>query len=229
MPRMIHGSARHLLTLINDILDLAKIEAGRWKPEEQELDLHRSAADAMQLLAGKAEGGGVSLVNAVPEDLPFLHADARALKQILLNLLSNAVKFTQAGGSATVFAEEDAFGNLEFGVADTGIGIAAQDLQRVFDSFGQGQTATSPSPTRAPGSGLAIVKGLTEGHGRHHHPGQRCRAGALASPSLSPAPDCGPAPAWPSGLPKRESSSPELINSTSLRRRACSRLFAVAA
>ncbi|MBV9548502.1 MAG: HAMP domain-containing histidine kinase [Alphaproteobacteria bacterium] len=162
--KMIHGSGMHLLNLINDILDLAKIEAGRWKLEEHELDLQRTAADALQLVSWRAEGAGVNLVNAVPDDLPFLHGDARALKQIMINLLSNAVKFTQNGGSVTVFAEEDAFGNLEFGVADTGIGIAPEDLQRVFDSFGQGKHDVAIAD-KGTGLGLAIVRGLIEAHG----------------------------------------------------------------
>jgi two-component system cell cycle sensor histidine kinase PleC len=162
--RMIHGSGLHLLTLINDILDLAKIEAGRWKPEEQEIDLGRATADVLQLVAGKAEGGGVTLENRIPDDLPFLYADARAIKQILINLLSNAVKFTQSGGRATVFAEQDAFGNLTFGVADTGIGIAPQDVAHVFDSFGQGKHDVTIAD-KGTGLGLSIVKGLAEGHG----------------------------------------------------------------
>jgi two-component system cell cycle sensor histidine kinase PleC len=161
---MIHGSGLHLLTLINDILDLAKIEAGRWKLEEHELDLHRTTADALQLVSWKAEAGGVTLCNDVPGELPFLYADARALKQVLINLLSNAVKFTQGGGTVTVFAEEDAFGNLEFGVADSGVGIAAEDLQRVFDSFGQGKHDVAIAD-KGTGLGLAIVKGLIEAHG----------------------------------------------------------------
>ena len=161
---MIHGSGLHLLTLINDILDLAKIEAGRWKLEEQELDLHRTTADALQLVVWKADAGGVTLRNEVPDELPFLYADARALKQILINLLSNAVKFTQGGGTVTVFGEEDAFGNLEFGVSDSGVGIAPEDLQRVFDSFGQGKHDVAIAD-KGTGLGLAIVKGLTEAHG----------------------------------------------------------------
>ena len=161
---MIHGSGLHLLALINDILDLAKIEARSWKLEEHELDLHRMTADALQLVAWKAEGGGVTLYNGVPDDLPFLHADARALKQVLINLLSNAVKFTQGGGTVTVFAEENAFGNLECGVADTGVGIAPEDLQRVFDSFGQGKHDIAIAD-KGTGLGLAIVKGLAEAHG----------------------------------------------------------------
>jgi two-component system cell cycle sensor histidine kinase PleC len=161
---MIHGSGLHLLNLINDILDLAKIESGSWKLEEHELDLHRTTADALQLVSWKAEGGGVTLHNNVPDDLPFLHADARAVKQVLINLLSNAVKFTQSGGTVTVFAEEDAFGNMEFGVADSGVGIEAEDLQRVFDSFGQGKHDVAIAD-KGTGLGLAIVKGLVEAHG----------------------------------------------------------------
>jgi len=161
---MIHSSGLHLLTLINDILDLAKIEAGRWKLEEHDLDLHRTAADALQLVAWKAEAAVVMLCNEVPAELPFLYADARAIKQMLINLLSNAVKFTQNGGAITVFAEEDAFGNLEFGVADTGIGISPEDIQRVFDSFGQGKHDVAIAD-KGTGLGLAIVKGLAEGHG----------------------------------------------------------------
>jgi two-component system cell cycle sensor histidine kinase PleC len=161
---MIHGSGLHLLTLINDILDLAKIEAGRWKLEEYDLDLHRTAADALQLVAWKAETGGVTLHNEVPADLPFLHADARAIKQMLINLLSNAVKFTQAGGAITIFAGEDGFGNLEFGVADTGVGISPEDVRRVFDSFGQGKHDVAIAD-KGTGLGLAIVKGLAESHG----------------------------------------------------------------
>ena len=160
---MIHGSGLHLLALINDILDLAKIEAGRWKLEEHELDLHRTTADALQLVSWKAEAGGVTLRNEVPDALPFLYADARALKQVLINLLSNAVKFTQSGGTVTVFAEEDAFGNLEFGVCDSGVGIAPEDLQRVFDSFGQGKHDVAIAD-KGTGLGLAIVKGLIEAH-----------------------------------------------------------------
>lgn len=161
---LIHGSGLHLLALINDILDLAKIEAGSWKLEEHELDLHRTTADALQLVAWKADAGSVMLRNDVPDDLPFLFADARALKQVLINLLSNAVKFTQGGGTVTVFAEEDAFGNLEFGVADSGVGIAPEDLQRVFDSFGQGKHDVAIAD-KGTGLGLAIVKGLTAAHG----------------------------------------------------------------
>jgi signal transduction histidine kinase len=145
-------------------LDLAKIEAGRWKLEESPLDLHRMAGDALQLVAWKAEGAGVTLENRIEAEMPFLNGDARAIKQILINLLSNAVKFTQNGGTVTVFGEMDAFGNFEFGVADTGVGIAPEDLERVFDSFGQGKHDVAIAD-KGTGLGLCIVRGLAEAHG----------------------------------------------------------------
>jgi two-component system cell cycle sensor histidine kinase PleC len=161
---LIHGSGLHLLALINDILDLAKIEAGRWKLEEGEIDLHRMATDAFQLVVWKAEANRVSLENTIPADLPFLYADSRAIKQILINLLSNAVKFTQAGGKVSVFAKLDSAGRCRLIVTDTGIGIAPQDLERVFDCFGQGKHDVA-IVDKGTGLGLAIVKGLTEAHG----------------------------------------------------------------
>jgi two-component system cell cycle sensor histidine kinase PleC len=161
---MIHGSGLHLLALINDILDLAKIEAGRWELEEAPLDFSRMAGDALQLVSWRAEGGGVTLENDIPADLPFVMADARAIKQILINLLSNGVKFTPAGGKVTVFAEIDAFGDIELGVADTGVGITEEDMQKVFDSFGQGKHDVAIAD-KGTGLGLCIVRGLCEAHG----------------------------------------------------------------
>jgi two-component system cell cycle sensor histidine kinase PleC len=160
---LIHSSGKHLLALINDILDLAKIEAGRWKLEESELDLHLIARDALQLVTWRARDNDVILVNAIAPDLALVWADERAIKQILLNLLSNAVKFTRADGRITAFANIDA-GGLTFGVADTGVGIAPEDQSRVFDSFGQGKHDIAVAD-KGTGLGLAIVKGLVEAHG----------------------------------------------------------------
>ena len=161
---LVHGSGLHLLALINDILDLAKIEAGRWKLEEGEIDLHRMTTDAFQLVVWKAEANSVSLENAIPADLPFLFADSRAIKQILINLLSNAVKFTPASGKVSVFAKLDNCGRCRLSVTDTGIGIAPQDLEHVFECFGQGKHDVA-IVDKGTGLGLAIVKGLTEAHG----------------------------------------------------------------
>ena len=161
---LINSSGHHLLALINDILDLAKIEAGRWKLEEGELDLYRIADDALQLVMWKAKKNDATLENAIDPDLAMLYADERAVRQVLLNLLSNAVKFTPEHGRVTVFAHVDAEGELVLGVRDTGVGIAAEDLERVFDSFGQGKHDIA-LPDKGTGLGLAIVKGLIESHG----------------------------------------------------------------
>src|SRR6202008_453220 len=95
---LIHGSGQHLLTLINDVLDLAKIEAGGFELREADVDLARLIDDAAALMAPRAQTGGCRLEVATARELPLVHADERALKQIVLNLLSNAIKFTPEGG-----------------------------------------------------------------------------------------------------------------------------------
>jgi two-component system cell cycle sensor histidine kinase PleC len=163
---LINSSGKHLLTLINDILDLAKIEAGRWQLEESEVDLHRIAEDALQLVAWRTKETNVVLENAVDEQLEMVFADERAIKQILVNLLSNAVKFTPDKGRVRVFAQRTGSGGLILGVSDTGIGISPEDQRKVFDSFGQGKHDVAIAD-KGTGLGLAIVKGLAESHGGH--------------------------------------------------------------
>jgi two-component system cell cycle sensor histidine kinase PleC len=163
---LIHSSGQHLLALINDILDLAKIEAGRWQLEEAELQLHSIAEDALQLVTWRAKDTNAVLENSIDPGLENIYADERAIKQILLNLLSNAVKFTPENGKVTAFAQRDPDGGMMLGVSDTGVGIALEDQGRVFDSFGQGKHDIA-LPEKGTGLGLAIVKGLAESHGGH--------------------------------------------------------------
>jgi len=163
---MINSSGHHLLALINDILDLAKIEAGRWKPEEGAVDLHRVADDALQLVQWRAKDANVRLENGIDPEAEMVYGDERAIKQILLNLLSNAVKFTPEQGCVTTFACLGPDGGMVFGVADTGVGIAPEDQSRVFDGFGQGKHDIA-LPDKGTGLGLSIVKGLAEAHGGH--------------------------------------------------------------
>jgi two-component system cell cycle sensor histidine kinase PleC len=164
--QLINQSGHHLLTLINDILDLAKIEAGRWKLEESETDLHRVAHDALELVQWRAKDSEAILENAIDPQIDLVYADERAIKQILLNLLSNAVKFTPEHGHVTTFAHREPDGGMVFGVHDTGVGIAAEDQETVFDSFGQGKHDVAIAD-KGTGLGLAIVKGLVESHGGH--------------------------------------------------------------
>jgi len=118
----IYNSGDHLLSLINDILDMSKVEAGKYEIHPEPVDPRGAIDYAARLIRGKPEEAGVRLSVDMPDDLPAIHADERALRQILLNLLSNAVKFTDRGGEITIGATVDAQG-LTISVTDTGIGI----------------------------------------------------------------------------------------------------------
>jgi signal transduction histidine kinase len=161
---LIHSYGMHLLTLINDVLDLAKIESGTLKLVETEVTLSALAAEAVTLLQHRAREGGCALVCAAEPSLPAIRADERALKQILLNLLSNALKFTPPDGTVTAFVHRAADGGVAFGVSDTGVGIAVADQAKVFEQFGQGDHAHAQKE-RGTGLGLSIVKGLVHAHG----------------------------------------------------------------
>lgn len=161
---IIYDSGHHLLALINDILDLAKIEAGGLHLYEARLNLRKLIGESVRLMAPRAGAGGIALTSELAPDLADLWADERAVKQVLLNLLSNAVKFTPPRGRITIFGYQNADRSLTLGVRDTGIGIAADDQARVFQHFGQGRhdVATADKGT---GLGLPIVKGLVDAHG----------------------------------------------------------------
>jgi two-component system cell cycle sensor histidine kinase PleC len=160
---LIHGSGFHLLTLINDILDLAKIEAGSWSLSEQDLNLASVVTGACAMVRPKVDMAGCELELEVEPNLPLVHCDERAIKQILLNLLSNATKFTKPGGRVRIFAHNADDGAICFGVSDTGVGIAPEDQLRVFQNFGQGRHDVV-TPDKGTGLGLPIVKGLVEAH-----------------------------------------------------------------
>ena len=162
----IHGSGEHLLSLINDILDLAKIEAGRLSLRESELDIRGLIGDATKMMKPRAAAGGIALSVDVDRDFPNLYADERAMRQIVVNLASNAVKFTPPGGRVTAFANVLADGSLAVGMEDTGIGIAPEEHAKVFESFGQGRH-DAVLADKGTGLGLPIVKGLAEAHGGH--------------------------------------------------------------
>ena len=161
----IHASGIHLLSIISDILDLSKIEAGRRELSESTIDLHDVAEASLRLVGGRAQNSGVSLVNGIERDaMPSLFADERAVKQILLNLLSNAVKFTRQGGRVAVGAAMRSDGSLAVTIDDTGIGIARENIPRALAPFSQ----VDSSLTRryeGTGLGLPLVKSLIELHG----------------------------------------------------------------
>ncbi len=159
----IHESGTHLLALINDILDMSKIDAGRLELADEELELSRLARDSIEMVRGTAQSSGlaISFDDAVPV---VVIADRRALKQVLLNLLSNSVKFTEAGGSVTVSSRMTAAGGVALAVADTGIGITSDALPRIFEPFHQGENTLSRR-FGGTGLGLSISRRLMELHG----------------------------------------------------------------
>ncbi|HUD52500.1 sensor histidine kinase [Parvibaculum sp.] len=161
--RDIHESGEHLLALINDILDVSKIEAGKRELEQTEVLLRDVAEEAAHFVKIQAEKADVRISFDIPS-FATMRADERALVQILTNLLSNAVKFTKPGGSATVFACSRPDGTLILGVEDTGVGISPDDMAKVLEPFGQVNHYVSVEG-RGTGLGLSIVKGLIEAMG----------------------------------------------------------------
>ena len=159
----IHSSGRHLLSLINDILDLSKVEAGRMELEPSTFELAGAVANALTLVRERAQRHGIALGQQVDAKLGDIVADERKFKQILLNLLSNAVKFTPDGGRIDVLARRED-GNAVISVHDTGIGIASEDQAAVFDEFRQvGRDYTRKQ--EGTGLGLALTKKFVELHG----------------------------------------------------------------
>ena len=162
----IHEAGGHLLDLINDVLDVSRIEAARYDLTIERFDVREVVSGALALVRVQAEDKGVALAAVLPPDALTVAADRRALKQIALNLLSNAVKFTPAGGSVTVSAE--ALGahpgaDLELTVADTGLGVAPEDLARLGRPFEQAGGAEQRA--QGTGLGLSLVRALAELHG----------------------------------------------------------------
>jgi cell cycle sensor histidine kinase DivJ len=159
---LIHESGAHLLELINDVLDMSKIEADRFELIRELFDAREAVAGALRLLRGQADRAGISLRGVLPTESMEAYADRRALKQIALNLLSNALKFTPRGGSVTLTLQS-AGGLLELIVADTGVGIAPDDLERLGRPFEQ----AGDSSLKAAGSGLglSLVRAFAELHG----------------------------------------------------------------
>ena len=160
----IHQSGKLLLALINDILDMAKIEAGRLELSEEVVRLDAVTADVVRMLRHRAAEGGVELSYDLPPGNCLVRADERMLRQILLNLLSNAVKFTPAGGRVTVALAHDTAGGLQVRISDTGIGIAPEDIDRVMQPFVQLENHLQRR-YEGTGLGLSLVKAMVELHG----------------------------------------------------------------
>jgi PAS domain S-box-containing protein len=160
----IHESGAHLLELINDILDLAKIEAGKLEIEEGEVDVPHAIDASLRFVKERANKAGIVLKTEIDAELPVLRADERMTKQMLINLLTNAVKFTPNGGEVAVLAALDRLDALRLSVRDTGVGIAAEDIPEVLKSFGQADNSRA-GVTEGTGLGLPLVNSMIEMHG----------------------------------------------------------------
>jgi cell cycle sensor histidine kinase DivJ len=161
--KLIHESGGHLLELINSVLDMSKIEAGKFELHEELFDLNEVASSSINFVAQAAERAGVALKLSVDPGAEQIFADRRAVKQMLINLINNGVKFTPRGGEVRVTAMVGR-GGLAIGVADTGTGIAKKDLERLGKPFEQveGEATRAKEGT---GLGLALVRSLAAMHG----------------------------------------------------------------
>jgi signal transduction histidine kinase len=161
--KLVHESGAHLLEIINDILDLSKIEAGKIELSETDVDIGVVVVACVRLVEERARNNVVDLRVSLPDAMPPVRADARLLRQILLNLLSNAVKFTPKGGRVSVSAAFEE-GRLVLSVVDTGIGMSTSDIERAKLPFTQIDSVLS---RKFPGTGLGlpIANSLTEMHG----------------------------------------------------------------
>src|ERR1700694_2350414 len=161
--QLINDSGQHLLSVVNGILDMSKMESGNFEISPEPFAPRAALINCCNLLALKARENGIDLVTRAPEDLPVMTGDPKAFKQVVLNLVSNAIKFTERGGQVTVSAAVEGF-RLVLRVTDTGVGIAADDLKRLGDPFFQAGK-TYQRRHEGTGLGLSIVKSLVGLHG----------------------------------------------------------------
>jgi two-component system, cell cycle sensor histidine kinase PleC len=172
----IHSSGQHLLNIINEILDLSRIEAGRYELQEEAVDLTATADDCAHMLDLRAKGKSIMIHTALESGLPRIWADERAVRQIIINLLANAIKFTPQGGEVTIKAGWTANGGQYIAIKDTGPGIPEDELPTVLETFGRGSMAIKTAE-QGTGLGLPIVKGLVELHGGQFHLRSKLREG----------------------------------------------------
>jgi Signal transduction histidine kinase len=181
----IHRSGQHLLNLINEILDLSRIEAGRYDLSETVLSLADIAADCINLVQLKARAKNIRIIELFEPDLPSVWADEKAMRQIVLNLLANAVKFTPSGGEIQVRIGWTAGGGEYVSIKDNGPGIPEEEIPVVLSAFGQGSIAIK-SAEQGTGLGLPIVQALIAKHGGEFVFRSRLREGTEAIAILPP-------------------------------------------
>jgi cell cycle sensor histidine kinase DivJ len=205
---LIHESGRHLTDLINDVLDMSKIEAERYTLDREVFDAREPVSGALRLVRLQADEAGVQLRGVLPQKPLMVDADRRALKQIVLNLVSNALKFTPAGGSVTVTMQAVAEA-LEIVVADTGVGIAREDLERLGRPYEQAGDAEHKA--QGTGLGLSLVKAFARLHGGEMSIESELGEGAAMTVRL-PVLKTEPAPAAPAPLAPAASAPAEAVS-----------------
>ncbi len=177
--RDIHASGQHLLNLINEILDLSRIEAGRYQLNEEPLDLADVVEECCHMMELRARKKDIRIVQQYEHRLPRLFADERSMRQVALNLMSNAIKFAPTGGEVRVRVGWTAGGGQYLSVRDNGPGIPPEEMQVVLSAFGQGSIAIK-SAEQGTGLGLPIVQGLVELHGGEFRLHSKMREGTEA-------------------------------------------------
>jgi two-component system cell cycle sensor histidine kinase PleC len=175
----IHNSGQHLLNLINEILDLSRIEAGRYELSEEAVPLAELLEDCKHMMAIRAKKKHITVTETYEADLPKLWADERAVRQVILNLMSNAVKFTPTGGEVQIKAGWTAGGGQYISIRDNGPGIPEEEIPIVMQAFGQGAIAIK-SAEDGTGLGLPIVQALVHMHGGKFELRSKLREGTEA-------------------------------------------------
>jgi signal transduction histidine kinase len=180
----IRNSGAHLLALINDVLDLTRLDAGQAELREEVFGLGELVVESLCMIESQAQKAGIALSTAITDDLPALKADKRRIKQVLVNLLSNAVKFTPAGGRVQISAQLTGAG-LALSVADNGIGIAPQDIAKALEVFGQVDSSLARK-YEGTGLGLPLSKQLMELHGGSLSLESHVNVGTIVTVTLPP-------------------------------------------
>lgn len=162
----IHSSACHLLEIINEVLDMSKIEAGRVELDEHHVHIQETILSVERMMASRAFSGNIVIKSVVEPDLPLLIGDQRLIRQVLINLVSNSVKFCKEGGLITVSGQLRNNGDLEIKVVDTGVGIPKNKIPQALEPFGQiHETAHAVGEVTGTGLGLPLAKAMVELHG----------------------------------------------------------------